>query len=526
MNNFLQAATTHDSRTENRAVSHSTSGSLLLDYFSKCSSYRDRDYTAVSADISAAFGENPLQALKTIFYNRLITRKITGFYTSETVQKGQGSRDEYRKSIKYMALNHPKILEKNLWLMPVVGCWKDLWHADLLDILNRNSVISLIERGLVDPYNKDLLSKYLPKIRSASNTKNERHRKLNQFAREVCKQLGWTESYYRKFKSTGKCHTWQRQQRPGLWDHINFDKICGKALFLMANHKSKDGKTMIERHGLEDKYLKWIGSKPVAKFTGYVYELASAANGANKAAIQTLNKQFDGLIELAKKDSKKILNNVWCALDTSGSMGITVTKSGDKHVRAVDICISLGIFFSTLNEGAFKNNVIMFDDTSRIKQLSGSFCDKLSQIPHNSMGGTNFQSVIDEIVRVRIANPNIPIKDYPDTLLIVSDMQFNCSGPVETNYETMMRKLRAVGLPDIKVIWWNLNNGRSKDFTNKINDTGVSMVSGFDPSIINMLTGKDNVVEDPVTGKVRQLTPYESMEKILNQDILNQLSIS
>ena len=39
----------------------------------------------------------------------------------------------------------------------------------------------------------------------------------------------------------------------------------------------------------------------------------------------------------------------------------------------MNVCMSLGIYFSTLNEGAFHKNVIMFDSTSRVKQLSGSF---------------------------------------------------------------------------------------------------------------------------------------------------------
>ena len=95
----------------------------------------------------------------------------------------------------------------------------------------------------------------------------------------------------------------------------------------------------------------------------------------------------------------------------------------------------------------------MFDSTSRIKQLSGEFCDMMSQIPSDAMGDTNFQSVVDEIVRVRRANPNVPLEDYPKTLLIVSDMQFNptnnhwlkvTDADIETNYEAMKRKLYEV----------------------------------------------------------------------------------
>ena len=135
-------------------------------------------------------------------------------------------------------------------------------------------------------------------------------------------------------------------------------------------------------------------------------------------------QQFDNLILTGKKNGGAITGNVWCALDTSGSMSSQIPGS---DVTALDVCKSLGIYFSTLNEGAFHKNVIMFDSTSRVKQLSGSFSEMWDQIPYDAMGSTNFQSVVDEIVRIRTKNPNIPLSDYPKTLLVVSDMQFNPS---------------------------------------------------------------------------------------------------
>ena len=42
--------------------------------------------------------------------------------------------------------------------------------------------------------------------------------------------------------------------------------------------------------------------------------------------------------------------------------------------------MSLGIYFSTLNEGPFKDHVVMFDDVSRVLKLAGTFTDKARQI--------------------------------------------------------------------------------------------------------------------------------------------------
>ncbi|MEL6636594.1 MAG: hypothetical protein AAFR05_07570, partial [Bacteroidota bacterium] len=76
--------------------------------------------------------ESPQQTLRIIFYNRLITRQIKGGQSTEKVQHGQGNRSEFRRSLIWLARQHPTVLYRNLHLVPAVGSWKDLWHVDLL----------------------------------------------------------------------------------------------------------------------------------------------------------------------------------------------------------------------------------------------------------------------------------------------------------------------------------------------------------------------------------------------------------
>jgi len=283
--------------------------------------------------------------------------------------------------------------------------------------------------------------------------------------------------------------------------------------------------TVLERHGQLDRYMGWIAKKPTAKFTGYVYELYHEAKASTVSLAQkmTYDKQFDGLIELAKKDQGGIKGNVWCALDTSGSMGSIVVGK----LSALDICISLGIFFSSLNEGAFKDHVIMFDSVSYSKKFTGTFCEKVQAIAKEktAWGSTNFDSVIQHIVDLRKTHPEIPVSDFPDTLIVVSDMQFNpVDGNAQTNYESAIQKLSAVGLPKMKFIWWFVTNS-TKDFPSTIQDEGVTMIGGFDGSIVTLILGGETTVVDTKTGKVRKLNAYENMLKALDQEALLQLKI-
>lgn len=537
MNMFLNSLGQKDTRTWNNAVSNSTTGNACLDYFAKCGSYQGRTQPEVDSDMAKIFGEDLLTAMKIVLYNGMITRKVKGFNNeTEAVQRGQGRRDETMKALRWLENNHPDVLHKNLWLVPVLTKWSNLWYDSAATgfhyYINPEKVYELVKVGLQSEYHRGLLAKYLPKIRSRRNIKNDRHRRLNVWARGLCQYLGWTEAQYRRFKSKPEhsAHEFQRLMCAGDWNSLDFNTVSGKALFNLLNQKGKDHKNVIERHGLEEKYLEWIKKQPVAKFTGYPYELYKAAKG-QRTLIQkhTYDKQFDELIRKAKDSvSPELLRKgVLCALDTSGSMGYTGHYGFDSSaIQPIDICVGLGIYFASLLEGYFHNHVIMFDSTSKFLKLTGdSFCGKADQIPANAMGSTNFQSVIDEIVRVRKSNPHIPVEDYPEVLLVVSDMQWNGTGTFETNYEMLMRKLESVGLPRMTCVWWMVNGRFTGDFPSLANDTGAYMISGFDGSIVTSILGSTEQVIDKETGKKRSKTAEEVMQDCLDQEILNKIEV-
>lgn len=527
---FLNAMQSHDTVTANNAVSHSTSGSHILDYFYRCGSYSGRTETEVNGDMGAIFGENQELALKVLFYNRLITRKCNlDVGSTEKVQRGQGRKDEFIKGLKWLESNYPGLVYDNLWLIPTVGCWKDLWYdspTGFYHYLNPNQVYQLISVGMNNTYHRQLIAKYLPKIRSNSNITNDRHRRLNTWARGLCEYLGWTEKEYRLYKSSPDkvAHLWQREMCDNDWDKIDFNKIPGKALFNLANSVGKDKLNTLERHGLTNKYLRWVDTQPTVKFTGYVHELLHAArNNRSVVKTYTLNKQFEHLLKIAKDGVNPDLLNkgVLCALDTSASM--TWFKVDGKY-EPYDICIGLGIFFSSLIEGSFKDHVISFSNVSKLVKLSGTFCDKVDYVQSHicSGGSTNFQSVIDEIVRVRRANPNIPVEEYPKCILVVSDMQFNPTHSVKTNYEMSMQKLSSVGLPKMTLIWWQLNGSYGKDVPVKLDTEGTVLISGFDGSIVTQILGGE---KKTAQGDTVQLNPYEQMLNALDQEVLNLITI-
>lgn len=525
MNEFLKAVATHDTFTENGAITNSTAGSALLDDFGVAGTYRARSFDDVSVSMSKIWAEDPLKAIQLTFYLRLISRTTNiRDKRTEKVQSGQGAKDEFRKRMVWLLYNHPEAFYANTWLIPVVGSYKDLWEIMVLDYtmgnqMDRTRIYSEMVHDIADESTRDLFLKYLPLTKCTSKLSSKRSVVLNTLASEFRKFSGLSAKDVRKLKAHGKAHLWQQLISNANWTGISWKSIPSRALSLLVGSK------FLGNHDLEGSYNAWLETQPALPFKGYPFELGYMARTKTSHTkpyiIRTIDRQFEGMLALGRK-AGGISGNVWCALDTSDSMTWESSKVPNTQVYAIDVCLSLGIYFSSLNEGAFKDHVVMFSGTSNIMKLAGTFSEKLAQCRSKFFdGGTNFQSVIDEIVRVRKTNPNIPLEDYPSTLIVISDMQFNPSGVSQkTNYERAMQKLEEAGLPKINIIWWRVND-RKVDYPSTMEDPGTYLFSGFDGNIISILLGgQTNKDSGP------SISMEEAMNKCLSQEVLTHLKVN
>lgn len=533
--------------TENGAVTNVTTGSQIVDQFGKAGNFRGRPLADVFTDQSRIWEENAEAALRFPFYLRMVTRKVKVNKENETdkVQNGQGARDESFKRFLWIAKEHPATFYNNVWALPVVGSWKDIWTMLFYDIheglnaLKHEAMFEIIAQGLLCDTHVDLVKKYMPRIKSESKCKTEWTKTTNKLAKEFASFMNLSYKEYNKLKTSGNAHDFQKLICSRNYGELNWNHIPGRALNLLVTSK------FLANHNLKDAYTQWIMGKPVAKFTGYVFELAKklreagvyrgyASKPLSPEVKHTIDAQFMGLVEQARKNGK-ITGNVWCALDTSGSMGTGVR--GLNGITCSDVANSLAIFFSELNTGAFHNKIIMFDNKSYPYDLKGdSFCDKVMNLPGVPAGGTNFQSIVEEIVKIRKQHPEIPLEDWPTTIVTVSDMQFN---PVSygwrsqrtepTNYEysknTLKQVFPAEFVDNMTFIWWDVAaRYGNTDYEGNAHDPGCHFFSGFDGSIISMLVG-DDMVKDEKTGQVRRPTAEELVMSALSQEILNYIKL-
>ena len=119
--------------TENGAVTNRSTGSELLDLFATVGALRRANEQEITDRFLQAWTEDKDLAMKLLFYAR-------------DVRGGLGERRVFRAVLRWLAVNEPKSLVKNLPLIAEYGRWDDV--AILLDSPVKAAVVALLKEQL------------------------------------------------------------------------------------------------------------------------------------------------------------------------------------------------------------------------------------------------------------------------------------------------------------------------------------------------------------------------------------------
>ncbi len=522
----------------NGAKKYSTSGDDFVDNFTSISHFKEpRSYEDISNDMRLLWSQNCLLCLKLAFYIRLITRKSKIVKDKDVeildVQRGAGLKHEGIMRMLWLALNQPETFKANFNYIVAVGSWKDVFQMLSLDLqyhgwknkkLDWNFFYLAIAAGLNNSETTHLVRKYLPTIRtnkkcttleSQADTLIGRWIAKKMFP-DVDKQRAYKE--YRNLKSSGVAHQWQRLISKQLYDYLDFDTIAGRALALLVGSK------FLENHNLTDKYYEWITSKPVAKYTGYVYELFKSCNSEMKEWEKiTINKQFEQLVQTGK-ENVNTNSSLLVVRDTSGSMNCAAKGC---NISSGNIAKAMALYFSEFLTGSFVNTFAEFNEKCILHKWKGEApVDKYLNDRCSYVGNTDFQSVIDLFIELR--SNGVPESDFPSGILCVSDSEFDDAKYNDsTNFQEAIRRLKEAGFSNeyvnnFRIILWDIPNEWSNSNTAKFEDFAVApnffYLSGLDPSVIAFLLGTSY-------SKSTLKNAKELFLEAMNQDILNKLTI-
>lgn len=531
-NTFILEALKASSETlsNEKALKYTTTTDDFVDNFATISHFKaPRTYEEVAKDMTLLWSQNPLLCLKLAVYIRLITRK-TKLLSSDVleVQKGGGLKNEGILRMYWIAINHPKTFKANIYYFISAGSWKDIFKMLSLDLnngwdnrkLDWNFLYTVILAGLQNPETTHLVRKYLPTIRTNKKCKTKESVNNTIIGRWLARKFfACVDKYtayrlYRQYKSEGVAHQWQQLISKQLYDSINFDKISGRALALLVGSK------FLENHNLDEKYSEWIESKPVAKFTGYVFELFAPLNNGThieKYKEDTINAQFRQLVENGNTNSSLLV-----VRDTSGSMTV---KAIGCNVSSFNIAKSMALYFSEFLTGEFAGTFAEFSDECVLHTWKGiTPVNKYLNDRCGDYGGTNFQSVIDMLISIK--ERGVAEKDFPNGILCISDGEFaDCGTNTLTNFQLAIKRLKEAGFSEdyvnnFKIILWDIPNNYYGNPQVKFEDFAEApnffYLSGYDPSVISFLLGK---------GKTAPKNAKELFLAAMDQSLLNMLKI-
>ena len=496
MNTFMNGLTnaTNFTYTENGGITHKTTKSDLLDMFAMGAAYRNRSDADVINLFKNAYAENPVYALKCLFYIR-------------DVRGGQGERRFFRVCMHWLANADAEAAKRNLIHIPEFGRWDDLYEfvntpieADAFKIMKHQLALDL------ECKTPSLLAKWL----KSENTSSEGSRRLGAMTRRY---FGMTARQYRKTLSAlrTRINVLEKLMSENRWDEIEFDKIPSRAGMIYKNAFARHDIERMKNENVQSyaDFAKDTTKKVNAKAL-YPYEcVAEAVKVAHKdyrygyygyertidyedTNRLMVNKYWDNLTDYFNNAT---FNGI-AVVDTSGSM------TGSQASAPINVAISLGLYCAEHNHGPFANHYISFSSRPQMIKTEGiDFVDKVERIYRTNLcENTNIEATFDLLLHVATA-PGTKKEDIPKNIIIISDMEFDSAvsswgyhsglnrDNVETVLEGIARKWAMNGLELPHLIFWNVD-ARQNNIP-MIGNGRVSFVSGFSPSIFEtIMSGK------------------------------------
>jgi len=457
--NFIDVLQSEDTLTENGMVTNSSTLNECVNLFFTIGAMRGQDKERLLSTFSKAFNENPLTALKILFWVR-------------DVRGGAGERQIFRDILKYLVENHPNVVKQNIQAIPHFGRWDDL--SVLFGTKLEADATKIFVDGLI--VENGLCAKWIPRkgeifnaIRKAMNTTPKNLRKL----------------------LVGISNTVEQKMCANQWTEIEYSKTPSLAMGRYTKAFAKHDLT-----GFTE-YLEKLKKGEVKVNAGAVYPY-NVVQTMNQGSWELANEQWKSLPNFMEGTTERILPVV----DVSGSMGSVVSGS----ITCLDVAISLGLYISERNEGVFKDSFITFSEKPQLQVLSGTLKERYEQMSQADWGmNTNLELVFNLILNQALKHKVLP-EDMPSKILIMSDMEFDqATRQSDSAIQMIRRQYEESGYSLPQIIFWNIQS-RNKNFPVRYDESGTALISGLSPNIVKSVLG----------GK--EMTPISIMNETINSE--------
>jgi len=494
--------------TENAALAYASTSSALLDLFFK----GVRGATNLTQMLEAAWKEDALSTLKLIFQ----TRDCRG---------GKGEKRLFHDSLKWLEANHPEVLDKNLKYIPQFGTWKDI--LVLVGTTFENPVLNLMANQLKEDLKfmqanekskVSLCAKWAPSERHGSD------KKFAGAARKLAKKL-FPKSKH-PYADYRKNYLVPLRQYLGItetfmckkdWTNINYQAVPSRCMYLNRTTFSTQDKKRFEE------YLNLVleGKSTIKGKQMFPHELVKVYF-SKKNVDPVIELQWKVLVSEVLKNGS--LSDSLVLSDVSGSMSGT----------PMEVSIALGLLISEVTAEPFKNSIITFSENPAFHVVQGeTLKDRVKNVQGMPWGGTTNFYLCFNMILERAQKHQLPPSAMPKRIFVISDMQFgeaDQEGKFKTNHQVIKDKYKAAGYEMPQMIYWNVRSN-TPGFPTDQDEIGVSLVSGFSPSILKLFLEKAEISEEDQKGIViakketKAPNPMDLLKKVIDDERYSCLSL-
>lgn len=467
-NKFLDAMFVNTSKgiTDNGAVTFIRSGSLLLDFYAQAGSMRNSPDKALEL-FTKAYAEDKEKAIRILFYLR-------------DVRGGQGERNLFRKCLQWLGDNDTKVFEKIIEHVSEYGRWDDLFfdNEKCFDLINKQL------KDDKDSKTPSLLAKWLPTINASSKTTRAK-------AKFISSKLGISDIAYRKLVRgiRKNIKAVEEIMSARKWSEINYSVVPSQASRIYKNAFKKHDKARYD--SFIEKAEK--GEVKINASTLYPYQIYKSVQSDYSPTLEALWKQLPDYTRG---------KNALVVADVSGSM------SGDP----MSVSVSLALYFAERNKGLFKDHFITFSRSPRLQRITGKNLRYKMNMLENAEWeqNTDIVAVFHLILSTAVQN-SIPADEMPETIYIISDMQFDDCAEYNIPFEVIKNAYSNNGYKVPNIVFWNVDASGNNLPVQK-DEIGVSLVSGFSPVIFKIA--------------VENRTPLQIMLDTINEERYAKIKIN
>lgn len=500
---------TQHSHTENGAVAFHSTDNPIVDFFAMYNRGIDTEQLCQHLENCWSF-----DAKKTIAI----------IFNARDRENGKKEKNISNRAMIWLRRKKNNTYKKNIQTyIDKYGCWNDCVYIAIKNPLNNNLEIEFITNQLkkdkicLDSGDYQKIS-LCAKWTSSEKDKADREFNLaHKIADELFPNDNKKMQKYRKeflVPLRNQIKIVESYMTSNRWTDIAYDKVPAVASKRLRNafmkHDPEGYKAYQQKVAKGEKQIKVTGLLPHELIGYYLHNQTAELD-------ETIELQWKALLENVKATG--MLKNMLAIVDVSGSM------YDDSSVKCIDVAMALGLLIAECNVGPLHKKVISFHIEPKLIEVNGNtLYEQVKHLKDIPAGlNTDFEAVFNLLID-SAKMFNIPPEQMPDTIVVLSDMQFdeaacaNSSGISEkTMHQTVISKYEKTVYKPPKIVYWNLSSKFNNTFPIKSVTENVAIISGFSEQLLKVFMNNSNYNAQQIVYEI--LSKYENDIEIDSQDL-------